>query len=315
MSVPPASRPLQGLFNAPYLLLTLTALLWAGNMVLGRYVAGHVPPVTLATLRWIGATLIVLPFAWGQIQRDLPIIRRSLWMLVLLAATGISSFNAMSYHGLQYTEAVNGLLIQSMAPLLVGLWSFFLFRDKLSAGQLAGIATSLCGVVVIISRGDMDTLIHLTPNIGDMWIVVALLIYAFYTAMLRKRPTLGPLSFLATIMAIGAVLLVPFSAYEMASGRPIHFDAPTLLTLAYVMIAPSVLAYLFFNRAVELVGANRAAPFLHLMPVFGTALAIVFLGESLAWFHLAGYALVICGIILATRSNRRPPAGTGAPMP
>ncbi len=311
MSAPPANRPLSGLFNAPYLLLTLTALLWAGNMVLGRYVAGHVPPVTLAFLRWVGATLIILPFAWGQIRRDLPLIRRYFWLLLLLAATGISSFNAMSYHGLQFTQAVNGLLVQSMAPLLVALWSFMLFRDKLSFGQLAGIITSLCGVIIIISRGDIDTLLHLTPNIGDIWIICALVIYAFYAAMLRNRPTLGPLSFLTSIMAIGAVLLFPLSVAELASGRPLHFDTTTVLTLAYVMVGPSILAYLFFNRAVELVGANRAAPFLHLMPVFGTGLAILFLGETLAWFHLAGYALVICGIILATRSKRA--AGTGAP--
>lgn len=314
MSAPPANRPMQGLFNAPYLLLTLTALLWAGNMVLGRYIAGHVPPVTLAAMRWIGATAIILPFAWGQIQRDLPLIRRSFWMLVLLAATGISSFNAMSYHGLQYTQAVNGLLLQSTAPLLVGLWSFLLFRDRLSPGQIAGILTSLSGVVVIISQGSMDTLLHLTPNIGDMWILVALMIYAFYTTMLRKRPQLGPLSFLATIMAIGAVLLTPIALYELLNGGKVHFDAPTILTLAYVMVAPSLLAYLFFNRAVELVGANRSAPFLHLMPVFGTALAIIFLGEELAWYHFAGYALVICGIFLATRSGGKPPTGTGAPL-
>lgn len=312
MSAPPPNRPRTGLFNAPYVLLTLTALLWAGNMVLGRYVAGHVPPVTLAFLRWVGATLIILPFAWGQIRRDLPLIRRYFWLLVLLAATGISSFNAMSYHGLQFTQAVNGLLVQSMAPLLVALWSFMLFRDRLSPGQLAGIVTSLCGVVLIISRGDLDTLLHLTPNIGDIWIVCALVIYAFYTAMLRNRPALGPLSFLATIMAIGAVLLMPFSIAELANGHTLHFDTTTMLTLAFVMVGPSLLAYLFFNRGVELVGANRAAPFLHLMPVFGTGLAILFLGETLAWFHLGGYALVICGIILATRSKRAAAADTSS---
>ncbi|MGE4372399.1 MAG: DMT family transporter [Xanthobacter sp.] len=306
MSASPAPRSLRGLFDAPYLLLSLTALLWAGNLVLGRYVAGHVPPVTLALLRWVGATAIILPFAWPQLKRDLPLIRRSFWLLVLLAATGIACFNAMSYHALQYTQAVNALLLQSMAPLLVGLWSFFLFRDRLSLGQIAGICTSLCGVVLIISRGDLDTLLHLTPNIGDMWMVIALLIYAFYTAILRNRPPMGALSFLAVIMALGAIFLVPFSARELAAGQSLHFDTTTLITLGYVMVGPSLIAYLFFNRAVELVGANRAAPFLHLMPVFGTALAIVFLGEALAWFHLMGYALVICGIFLATRAGHKP---------
>lgn len=304
MPAPMRTGPLGGLFNAPYLLLCLTSLLWAGNLVLGRYVAGHVPPLTLALLRWAGATLIVLPFSLPQLMRDLPQIRAHFWSLLLLAATGISCYNAMSYYALQYTQALNALLLQSVAPLLVGLWSFLLFRDRLSLGQTAGILTSMCGVLLIISRGDMDTLLHLKPNIGDVWIVVALVIYAFYAAVLRIRPQIGPLSFLTVIMALGAVLLAPFGVSEYLSGYRLTFDGTTLLAAAYAMVGPSLVAYLFFNRAVELVGANAAAPFLHLMPVFGTALAIIFLGEQVAWFHLAGYALVITGIALATMAAR-----------
>lgn len=305
MSAPSLPGPLRGLFNAPYLLLCLTSLLWAGNLVLGRYVAGHVPPLTLALLRWTGATLIVLPFAFGQLMRDLPLIRAHFWSLLLLAATGISCYNAMSYYALQYTEALNGLLLQSVAPLLVGLWSFVLFRDRLRLGQVAGILTSLCGVLLIVSRGDTDTLLHLKPNIGDVWMVIALVIYALYAAILRIRPRIGPLSFLTVIMALGAVLLAPFSIWENVAGHRLTWDATTLAAVGYAMVGPSLVAYLFFNRAVELVGANAAAPFLHLMPVFGTALAIAFLGEEVAWFHLGGYALVITGIALATLAARK----------
>lgn len=295
----------RALYDAPYVLLTLTALLWAVNMVLGRFIAGHIPPVSLAFLRWVGATLVILPFAFGQIRRDLPLIRRHFWLLVVLAATGISSYNAMSYYGLQYTEAVNGLLVQSTSPLMVALWSFLLFREMLAPGQALGILVSLAGVTLIVGRGDLSVLSHFSLNPGDVWILVALLIYAFYAAILRKRPALGPLSFLAVIMALGSVLLIPFAAWEVAQGRVLHLDGLTVSVLAYVMVGPSIIAYLFFNRAVELVGANRAAPFLHLMPVFGTTLAVVFLGEHLAWYHLAGYALVIAGITCATLSARR----------
>ncbi|MDI4659075.1 DMT family transporter [Xanthobacter autotrophicus] len=304
MSVRPPRPSGFALYDAPYLLLTVTALLWAINMVIGRFVAGHVPPVTLAFVRWTGATLILLPFALGQLRRDLPLIRRHFWLLVLLAATGIACYNAMSYYGLQYTQALNGLLVQSTAPLLVALWTFFIFRERLSLGQMAGIVTSLAGVLVIISHGSLDTFLHLKPNIGDVWIIFALFIYAFYAAMLRKRPGLGPLSFLVVIMALGSVLLAPFALWEAALGHTLQFDRMTLGVLAYVMVGPSIVAYLFFNRGVELVGANAAAPFLHLMPVFGTALAIVFLGETMAWYHVAGYALVITGIALATLAAR-----------
>ena len=305
MSATPVRPSRFALYDAPYVLLTLVALLWAINLVVGRYIAGHIPPITLAMVRWMGATLILLPFAWKQIVRDAPIIRRNLPFLVLLSATGIACYNAMSYYGLQYTQAVNGLLVQSTAPLLVAVWTFVLFREKLSLGQAAGVITSLLGVMVIISHGDLDTFLHLKPNIGDVVIIVALVIYAFYAAILRKRPPLGPLSFLASIMALGSVLLSPFALWEYLNGQVLPLDRMTFTTLAYVMTGPSLIAYLFFNRGIELVGANAAAPFLHLMPVFGTAIAIVVLGETMAWYHLAGYALVIAGIALATLSARR----------
>ena len=305
MSPPRSSGPFRALFDAPYLLLTLVALLWAVNMVLGRYIAGHVPPLTLAFVRWVGATLILAPFAFGQLMRDLPLVRRHWRMLALLAATGISCYNSMSYYGLQYTEAVNGLLIQSVTPLVLAAWTFLLFRDRLTAGQTAGICVSLVGVMFIISRGDLDVLLHLRPNEGDLWLVLAIVIYGFYAAMLRERPPLGPLSFLLVIMAMGAVILIPTVLWEMYLGKYLKFDTLTLSSMAYVAVGPSLIAYMFFNRAVEQVGANRAAPFIHLLPVFGTALAIVFLGERLAWYHLVGYVLVIGGIGLATLSARK----------
>ena len=298
------ARALRMLFDAPYLLLSLTALLWAINIVLGRLIAGQIPPISLAFVRWAAATAILLPFAAGQIRRDLPLIRAHFPMLLLLSATGIACYNAMSYYGLQYTEAINGLLVQSTAPLMVAVWSFVLFRERLSLGQAAGVLISLCGVILIIGRGDPQVLLHLQLNAGDVWILSALVIYALYAAILGRRPALGPLSFLGTIMGLGALLLAPFAIAEWAYGRHIVFDRVTLSVLAYVAVGPSLVAYLFFNRGIELVGANRAAPFLHLMPVFGTALAIGFLGEAIAWYHFAGYALVIAGIAIATLSAK-----------
>ncbi|MEP9369204.1 DMT family transporter [Xanthobacter sp. VNH20] len=308
MSLSPLRRLGHRINNAPYLLLSITALLWACNMVLGRFVAGQIPPISLACLRWAGATLILLPFSYKQVLEDWPLVRRNWLILVLLSACGIACYNAMSYYGLQYTQALNGLLVQSASPLLIALWSLLLFRDRLSKGQIAGIIISLLGVVVIVSRGDIDVLLHLKPNVGDIWIITALLIYAFYAANLRVRPPMRSLSFLTVIMGMGAVLLIPFALWEIAQGHILHFNRTTLSVLAFVMTAPSLLAYMAFNRGVELVGANRAAPFFHLMPVFGSALAILVLGERLEWFHGVGYALVIAGIATATRARAAAPA-------
>jgi drug/metabolite transporter (DMT)-like permease len=289
------------LFHEAYLLLSLTSLFWSGNVVIGRFVASYIPPVMLSVIRWSGAFFILLLFAARHLARDWPLIRRHFALLTLLALTGFSAYNTMAYYGLHFTTAINGLLLQSVAPLFVAVWSFVLFRDRLSLRQAAGISLSLAGVIVIVCRGSLDVLLAIAFNRGDVWFVVALLIYAFYAAMLRVRPAIHPLSFLAVGMGGGAVLLLPALALEIAAGQSMVFDTVTALSLIYVCIFPSLLGYLFLNRGIELIGANRAAPFMHLVPVFGSVLAIALLGERLQLFHVVGYMLVLAGITLATR--------------
>jgi len=289
------------LFDQPYLLLTLTSLFWAGNTILGRAIAGHVPPITLAFIRWVGASLVLLPFAAGHLARDWPVIRKHAGLMTLLALTGFSAYNTMAYYGLQYTTAINGLLLQSIGPLFVALWTFALFGDRLTLRQAGGICVSLTGVLVIICRGSLAVLLDIGFNRGDVWFVIALLIYGFYTAMLRKRPAIHPISFLAVGMGWGAVLLVPALVVEIAGGRTMVFDGESLASFAYICIFPSLLGYLFLNRGIELIGANRAAPFMHLVPVLGSVLAIVLLGERFELFHAVGYGLVFSGITVATR--------------
>src|SRR5271170_5128662 len=200
------------LFEQPYLLLSLTSLFWAGNTVLGRFIVGHVPPIMLSFIRWGGAFLILLPFAMRPLRRDWPAIRGHWGLMTLLALTGFSAYNTMAYYGLQYTTAINGLLLQSIGPLCVALWTFALFGDRLTPRQAGGICVSLTGVIVIICHGSLAALIGINFNRGDLWFIVALLIYGFYSAMLRRRPPMHPLSFLAAIMGIGALLLLPAAA-------------------------------------------------------------------------------------------------------
>jgi drug/metabolite transporter (DMT)-like permease len=269
--------------------------------VLGRYLAGHVPPITLAFVRWGGAFLVLLPFAALPLARDWPTIRKRFGLMVVLAATGISAYNAMAYYGLQYTSAINGLLLQSIGPLFVALWTFALFGDRLTPRQAGGILISLTGVVVIVCRGSLAVLTSIGFNRGDVWFLIALAIYGFYAAWLRKRPPMHPLSFLAVSMGLGALILVPAVVLELGGGRTVDFDAVTLASFAYVAVFPSLLGYLFLNRGIELIGANRAAPFMHLTPVFGSVLAIVWLGESFELYHAVGYALVFTGITVATK--------------
>jgi drug/metabolite transporter (DMT)-like permease len=289
------------LFDQPYLLLSLTSLFWAGNTILGRFIVGHVPPITLAFVRWSGACLILLPFAAAHLKRDWPTIRAHAAQLVLIAFVGFSVYNTMAYYGLQYTTAINGLLLQSMAPLFVAVWTFVLFGDRLTLRQACGIAVSLTGVVVIVCHGSLAVLLGIDFNRGDISFVLALVIYGFYAAYLRRRPSIHPFSFLAVGMGLGALFLLPGVAWEVGAGRTIVLDTESFVSFAFICIFPSLLGYLFLNRGIELIGANRAAPFIHLVPVFGSIMAIALLHESFEIYHAVGYALVFAGITVAAK--------------
>ena len=298
---PPTRSPVAWLANQPYLLLSLTSLFWAGNMVLGRYVSGHVPPVTMACVRWVGAFFLLLPFAWPHLRTDWPVLRGRFALMVGLSATGFAVNNALSYWALQYTEALNALLIQSAGPLCVALWTLVLFGVRLSVPQLLGIITSLIGVLTIILRGDLTSLASVEINKGDVMLAAALFIFGIYSALMLRRPVTHPLSLIAVTTGFGALMTIPLNIWELATGTPLVLDKLTLATLVYVIIFPSALAYLCFNRGIALIGPNRAAPFFHLMPVFGSAMAIVFLGEQPQLFHLVGYLLVLAGVMVASR--------------
>ena len=303
------------LFDSPRLLLTLVSLFWAGNVVLGRFIAGHIPPAMLSCIRWLGAALVLLALAWPHLRRDWKTIRANSRLLMLISAIGISAYTLMSYYSLQYTEAINALLIISTGPLLVAAVTFFLYGEKPTVWQIVGVVASLAGVTVVISRGDPDVLLHLKLNKGDIWFFLAQIIYAFYTVLLRKRPAIHSLSFAFVLSAAGGLMLIPFVLAEMAAGQHPVWDGPALATLAYVMLLPSLVAYLFYNRGVELLGPNRAAPFYHLIPIFGSALAILFLGERPYLYHAIGYGLVLIGIVIATAPGRRTAFRTSAVSP
>lgn len=290
--------------DQPYLLLSLTSLFWAGNAIVGRAVAGDIPPVMLAQMRWTFAFLILLPFAWPRLRYELPVLRQNIGIVIVLSLTGITAFNTMLYWSLQYTTAINATLMQSSAPLLIGLVSWALFGDPLTRLQIAGVFLSLCGVATIVSGGDPARLFGLSLNVGDVAIVIAMAIYAIYATLLRKRPTVAPLSLVCATMGIGAVLLLPFTVGEYVSGaRFAALDLGGLAAIGYVSVFPSILSYVCFNRGVELIGANRAGPFFHLIPLFGVILAVLFLGERLALFHVVGAALIIGGVVIAGRRS------------
>src|SRR3954447_3425922 len=292
------------LANQPYLLLSITALCWAGNAIVGRLAAGHIAPVTLSFLRWGIAFLIILPFAWKHLVRDWAAIRRHLGIMIFLSITGIGAFNTLQYWALEHTQALNTLLLQSAGPLFVAIWSMLLLGIRLTLAQAAGIALSLCGVLAILLHGDLTTLRNIEFNKGDLIFTVALAIFGLYSVLSLKRPKIHGLSFVGFTFGCGAACLIPLLIWELLSRPVMQLDAMNLLTLFYVAVFPSTVAYLCFNRGVQLIGANRAAPFFHVVPVFGTVMSIVFLGEHPQPFHLIGFALVLTGVFVASRKPK-----------
>ena len=290
--------------DRPYLLLTMAVLFWAGNFILGRAFHNDIPPIALAFWRWLGASVLVTWPALPHLRRDRRALAGAWPAVLLLAVLGIASFNTLAYSGLQYTEAINAFLIQSLMPVMIVILSFLIFRERVTAMQSAGIVVSLSGAVMIIARGDMGVLLSLTVNRGDFLVMAAIACYAGYSVMLRKRPHVHPLAFICTIFWIGTIVLLPLYLWEAMTVAVMQVKLTSLLVIGYVMVFPSIVSYLCYNRGVELVGANRAGLFIHLMPVFGSIMAVVFLGEAFRWYHGFGVLLIGTGIFLATRSRR-----------
>jgi drug/metabolite transporter (DMT)-like permease len=290
--------------NQPYLLLSITALCWAGNAIVGRLAAGHIPPVTLSFLRWALAFLVILPFAWKHLLRDWGAIRAKLGIMIVLSVTGIGAFNTLQYWALEHTQALNTLLLQSAGPLVVAIWSLILLGVRLTPAQAFGVSLSLAGVLMILLHGDLTALSNIEFNKGDLIFTVALVIFGLYSVLSLKRPGIHGLSFVAFTFGCGAACLIPLFIWELMARPVMQINVNNLLSLFYVAVFPSTLAYLCFNRGVQLIGANRAAAFFHVVPAFGTIMSIVFIGEHPQAFHFIGFALVLTGVFVASRKPK-----------
>ncbi len=291
-----------------YLLLTFTALFWAGNVIVGRGLADHIPPLGLNFWRWLVALLVLLPFTWRSLLNNVQTLKAHWKLLTIFGILGVTCFNSFAYVAMQTTTAINVSVLNTLMPICVVAMSWAFFRNGITSRQGLGIFVSSVGALTIIGKGSAHALMTLTVSVGDLWMMLGMLSYATYTAMLRLRPpALDQLTFLAAVVLFGLLPTAPVYVAESVLSKSMLFDRNTVLAVLYVGIFPSVLAYYFWAKGISLIGANRGTLFIHLMPVFGVILAMTLLGEALRWFHLAGFVLILLGMLMALK----PRSGNG----
>lgn len=264
-----------------------------------------IPPIAMGFWRWAIALLILLRYTAPELKRKRHVVSANWQTLTLLGLLGAVVFNTLIYVGLQYTAATNGVLFNSISPILIILLSWLIARERISPLQTCGVLLSLVGVLAIVARGDFAALAAFHFNRGDMWLIAAMLLWAIYTIVLRRRPPeLSAMGFLAAMLLFSLPFLLPFYLWEFGERGGFSLTPATVAALAYYGTIPSIVAYLFWNRGVAQVGPNKAGLFVHLMPVFGALLSVIFLGERLYAYHYAGAALIFGGIWLTTRRVR-----------
>lgn len=290
-----------GLMTNPYLLLTVTALVWGGNAVAGKLGAGHVSPFLLTLFRWIIACAVILPFALPHLRKDYPLIKKHFWFLFVLGAVGFGLFNNLFYLALNYTTAINVAIEQASMPLIVFFLNYLLFRTKVTAFQLIGFVITLVGVGVTATRGSLLDFDFQSLNIGDALLIIAIMFYGTYSVFLQKKPEIHLLSFLFVLGLAALVISIPFTAAEILTDRLLWPDLQGWGVIVFAGIFPSLVSQLFWVMGLEQIGSNRGGVFINLVPIFGALLAILILGEKFQAYHAVGLVLVLGGIALAQK--------------
>jgi drug/metabolite transporter (DMT)-like permease len=279
--------------------------LWGGNSVAGKLAVGHVSPMTLVFLRWVMAVLILLPIGWRTLREDWPEVRSNWKLLAGLGACGFTIFNVIFYTALSYTTAINVSIEQAAIPIVIILANFMFFRLRVQPLQIVGVALTIAGVALTASHGDLGQLLKLDLNYGDAIMLVAVLCYSLYSVGLRLKPAIRWQSFMLALSIAALLISLPFVIWEIASGNVIVPDARGWALTLYTALGASVVSQVLYIKGNELIGANRAGLFINLVPIFGTLLSVLIVGEQFQPYQAFALALVLGGIALAEYSGSR----------
>ena len=284
-----------------YAYLIIATLCWGGNAVVGKLAVGHVSPMMLTMWRWIFACAIIFAISLPQLKRDWPVARKHLPLLIFLGAVGYTLFNALLYNAVHYTSAINVTIEQAGIPFLIFLANFVFFRIRVSMAQVLGFSLTLIGVALTVSHGDLTTLLSLTVNFGDALMLIAVIAYAAYTIVLRWRPPVDWRTLMAIPALVALICTFPLVIWEYSAGTMMWPDASGWTAALYTGLFASLVAQIFYIQGIGHIGANRAGLFINLVPVFGTLLSVLIIGEQLQLFHVLALVLALGGIAIAER--------------
>jgi len=285
--------------------LFCATLFWAGNFIIGKTASiNEIPPVSLNFYRWLIAWLILLPFTYKELIKKKEYILKNLGIFVILGITAVSIFNSALFYSLKFTQVITGVLMISVVPVMIILFSALLRIEKTNIFQIFGVALSLTGVVFIITKADIEILKNLDFNRGDLTMLIAMFSWSIYSALLKKKNyELSQITLLQVVIGFGVIILIPFYFIDINIGNEIKFDIPFFLILTYVIFFPGIISFFLWIKGVGLIGANRAGVYLHLMPILGAIMAMLIFDEKIMFYHFVGAIFIISGIVLSNKKN------------
>jgi len=288
-----------------YTLLVLASLCWSGNFIVGKFATlFEIPPLTLNTFRWISVWLILIPFTFKEIYKNLAYIKKNLLAIAFMGVITISTFNSVVYFALNYTQVINAVLVLAIIPAVTIVLSSLMKVEKSNIFQIFGLILSIIGVGSIISNGDVQRIVSLSFNNGDLWMLVCVLSWALYSTLLKKNKfKLSQFSLIQIMVSVGVIFLIPQYFYEQSIGLELNFNKAFFLILFYVVVFPAIVAYYCWQKGVEIIGPNRATMFIQLMPLFSAVMAIIIFKEKFELYHFVGAVFIVSGIYLSNKKT------------
>ena len=288
-----------------YILLVVASLCWSGNFIVGKFATlFEIPPLTLNTFRWISVWLILIPFTYKEIYNNLAYIKKNFFVISFMGVITISTFNSVVYFALNYTQVINAVLVLAIIPAVTIVLSSLMKIEKTNVFQIFGLILSIIGVGSIISNGDIQRVMSLSFNNGDLWMLVCVLSWALYSTLLKKNKLkLSQFSLIQIMVSVGVLFLIPQYFYEQSIGLEVNLNKAFFLILFYVVVFPALAAYYCWQKGVEIIGPNRATMFIQLMPLFSAIMAIIIFNEKFELYHFAGAAFIVSGIYLSNKKT------------